>query len=751
MTVQELPQEVVSLVHHVHLNQQGWWRKGVVQVLAGLLWKAALPLTAAQVRQALSDQLNVSMPLDEVQSSLSAMHKAGTVSEVRTGEYRLSEQSARELTKQAGDGEAEFARAKAYFCADVLSRCGAVLDSEVAWTAFVEEVTVAVRQTGANTFNLLTGEQIERREDWLVGFVQRFGSEHIQCLKAVVASFFSAGNPDGKQYVLRLLTAYFFVESTQLSRRTIESIDAKRNKRKLKLYLDTNFLFSVLGLHDNPADDAALSLLELAKAARSYIDIRFVVAPHTLDETQRTVHACLEATKRIQVSRALQSAATSAPLPSAVRKFFNAAKSAGSALSAEDFFGPYASNLKTVLQRKGIEVDNNVDVSKYRVDDRVVNDLLWQNEREQARTDGRQKSYEAIEHDVILWYAVNDQRPKHTESPFDAEAWVVTVDTRLAAFDKRKTPKHMGVPTALLPSNLAQLIQFWVPRSDQLEATLLDSLKLPLFFREFDHEDERVTMRILSALSRFGDVDDLGVETVREILVNDALRHRIEAGATATDDEVFALVQEEVVQSNKALAEKLAEASRQVGSLSGEATQEARARKVAEERAAQEEVARKAAEIRAREEEVKRKEAEVKAAQEEAAHVAAADELAKSQAQLAQLALAKVKSQFIWRYCAGVPALAAGAYFAIGRYWTVPPVDTIAQYWPQLGSAIAGAGIVFFGAWRAVRFIETHTELGDWWVAKRVRGAALLGISFFGSGVLPGFAGDLIKKLLGIS
>lgn len=751
MTVRVLPQDVVSLIHHVQLNQHGWWRKGVGQVLSGILWKAGRALSVTQIRQTLADQLGVSMLADEVQSCLSEMQIAGTVSEIKAGEFRLSEQSTRELTKQSDEGAIEISQAKAFFSAELARQCGLTIEPNGAWQAFIQELTLAVRQTGANTFNLLTGEKIERREEWLVGFVQHFGAENIVGLKAVVAAFFSAANPLGKQYVLRLLTAYFFVEATQLNRRTIESIDAKRSKRKLRLYLDTNFIFSVLGLHDNPADDAALSLLELAKSARQYIDIKFIVAPHTLDETQRTVFGCLEAAKRVQVSRVLQVAASSAPLPGAVRKFFNAANSAGVALSADDFFGPYVRNLKTVLHRKGIDVDEDIDISKYRLDQRVIDDVLWLNAREQSRTSGHQKSYEAIEHDVILWYAVNDRRPQHTESPFDAESWVVTIDTRLAAFDKSKTPSHSGVPTALFPSSLAQLMQFWVPRSDQLETTLLDSLKLPLFFKEFDREDERVTMRILGAMSRFGDVDDLGVETVRELLVNDALRRRIEVGATGTEDEVFALVQEEIVQRHKALLEKLAEVSKQAGSLSSETMEASEARKLAENRADDEKSARRAAELRVVEERDMRVAAELRAKQDESARHVATVALAEKEAELVRIKLARSKSNFLWRFCFGVPATIVVACVLVGRFWPTAPIESVSQYWPQLGYAAISLIIALGGAWRAIVYVEAHPELGTWWIARRVKGISLLAIPFFGNGVLPGFVGDFIKKMLGIS
>lgn len=720
MSDRELPQDVVSLIHHVQLNQHGWWRKGATQVLIGLLWNADKSLTAKSLQKALSDQLNVSMRSEEVQSCLATMLADGTVSEIKQGEFRLSEQSTRELLLQAKNGEAERERAKIFFCQEVIKNCGTTFNADEAWNAFVQELTTAVRQTGANTFNLLTGEQIERREDWLVGFVQRFGSEHIDCLKAVIAGFFSAANPEGKQYVLRLLTAYFFVEATQLSRRTIESIDTKRSKRKLRLYLDTNFLFSVLGLHDNPADDAAFSLLELAKAAHSYIDIKFLVAPHTIDETQRTVHAYIQTAKRVKVSKLVQSVASSAPLPGALRKFFNAAKNADSVYTPEDFFGPYAKNLKTILQQKNIRVDDNIEVSKYRVDQRVIDDVLDQHKREQTRTHGKQKSYEAVEHDVILWYAVHDQRPKHTESPFDAEVWVVTVDTRLAAFDKSKTPRHMGVPTALMPSNLAQLIQFWVPRSEQLEATLLDSLTLPLFFRQFDREDERVTLRILSALSRFANTDDLGVETVRKLLVNDALRHRIEVEDDSTDEEVVALVHEEIIQQNKILSKQ----------------------------ALEEKTARKAAEERAANEEQKRKSAEEKVAEVEAAQVLL---ISKVQLDITNLTASRLKNKFILYYCIGTPVVIAVACFLVGTYWGDAPTVGLTPYWPRLAYLVIGGGLAIIGTYCAIRFLGNHKELSDWLPAQKAKGIGIWLFTFFTVGILPVVVVELFKIFVGSS
>src|SRR5690606_5988133 len=39
MAKRTLPPEVVSLIHHVELNENGWWKKAVGQIVKGLLLK----------------------------------------------------------------------------------------------------------------------------------------------------------------------------------------------------------------------------------------------------------------------------------------------------------------------------------------------------------------------------------------------------------------------------------------------------------------------------------------------------------------------------------------------------------------------------------------------------------------------------------------------------------------------------------------------------------------------------------------
>ncbi len=78
----------------------------------------------------------------------------------------------------------------------------------------------------------------------------------------------------------------------------------------------------------------------------------------------------------------------------------------------------------------------------------------------------------------------------------------------------------------------------------------LRELCIPLFFQSFDPEDERATVKVLEALSRFENVSDLPEATLKVVLANQALRGRLRE-ADASNDEIFELVREEVLAEHQ--------------------------------------------------------------------------------------------------------------------------------------------------------------------------------------------------------
>lgn len=59
MNRHRLSPEIVSLVHHVELNESGWWKKAVGQVVKGVLWKPKTSQTLVEVHEALRRELGI--------------------------------------------------------------------------------------------------------------------------------------------------------------------------------------------------------------------------------------------------------------------------------------------------------------------------------------------------------------------------------------------------------------------------------------------------------------------------------------------------------------------------------------------------------------------------------------------------------------------------------------------------------------------------------------------------------------------
>lgn len=430
------------------------------------------------------------------------------------------------------------------------------VDAAKAWQKFTKALNKAIHVTGANLYHLLADGNLQRDVDWLSDFIDKFPAEHREGLRVVLKEFFAPGNQVCRRQVLRYLTAHFFAEAAQLRPETLNVIDNDRKTRSIKVVLDTNFIFSVLQLHENPADEAALSLIDLAQKSHGKLDIKLYVLPSTLEEAKAVLRNQMHLVERVRTTRAMSNAALSQPLTSIARRFFNAA-SLSPGLSARRFFQPYIDELRTILHDKGIAVlEAHAAVYHQRQD--VVDDVLDEQSRENSELpENKRKGYETILHDVVLWHAVNDRRSADIDSPFEVEYWAVSIDWRLISFDRsRRNVSRAKLPVVLHPSNLLQLVQFWVPRTPQLEESLIDALRLPLFFQSFDPEDERATVKVLESLSRIENVYDLPEPTLKKVLANQALRGRLR-DAEASNDQVFELVRDELLSVHKSVLAEL--------------------------------------------------------------------------------------------------------------------------------------------------------------------------------------------------
>ena len=414
-----------------------------------------------------------------------------------------------------------------------------------------------VATLGARTYELLaSGVGMGTAAKELVGFLDDVPAEQRPSVRTAVELFLASSDPMVRQYVLRRLHGQLLSLASRLPAGSLDALQSGRGGPvKLKLFLDTNFLFSVLGLHDNPANQAADDLITLLASVKSRVQADLYVVPLTVDEVRRTLTGYERSLEQVNVTPRLGELASGlhGEFSGITLKFLSAVQAAGRRISVRDYLGPYLEDLVTIVRDRGIELYNE-NTETLSTEQPIIDDILNQ-QTFQAAGNRKQKSYESLRHDVTLWHLVNRKRPQRLDAPLDATYWLATVDFRLLGFDAFKQKgQQRSVPVCVHPAVLVQMLQLWLPRSPEFEAALFESLSASLP-HAFDSQAEQMSLRILRALSRFEDVDDLPKDTVTSILVNQALRARM--GNESDVEKQIVLVRDAIVADAAATRESL--------------------------------------------------------------------------------------------------------------------------------------------------------------------------------------------------
>ena len=180
------------------------------------------------------------------------------------GSFKVSESGINELERICRESEQVENAAKSFFVSSL--KGSTLLPEEETWKLFNDQLLIPlVRDMGARTYELVSGTAtgIEKAIPFKT-FLEKFQPEARMVLQNAVLAFIDPQNSATRSYILRYLNNYFFLEASNLPEETISALSAlETDKPSFTIFVDTNFLFSILGLHDNPSNSAALSLQEL--------------------------------------------------------------------------------------------------------------------------------------------------------------------------------------------------------------------------------------------------------------------------------------------------------------------------------------------------------------------------------------------------------------------------------------------------------------------------------------------------------
>ena len=516
----------------------------------------------AHVTRNLKEKWDVNTTHEKVESLMEALCKDGELIRTPRGNYKPSGSAKKAFEKKIDAMKTAEDDAREYFESLVkqskaLKESKPLLDPSKVWEIFESQfLRPMVRDIGANTYELITGSSPVPDSAHAGRFLKQFASHYRDALKEIITDFLSPNQNRARDYIVRLVHASFCIEASGVSEDVLDKLDDVVSRQtQLRLFIDTNFLFSLLDLRDNPLDSATAELKRILSTLESP-RISLLITSKTIDEAKRVIAATKEQLSRIPMTQNFSGAISQLPMSGFAKRFFAEKRKRQGNLSPEVWFRPYLSDFTVMAKGKGIEISSE-KLDQYGTRQDVVDDIADTREyQEKHVAEDRRKNYEKIDHDVILWHLVNDKRGAYVESPLDATDWVLTLDFWLIGFDRRKQKsKGSRTPICLHPTSFIQLLQFWIPRSEQFEQAILGGVRLPFIFKEFDPEDERITEKIMEQAGLMENGETFSQETLVQAAMNRGLRSRI--GIGPIEEEEKQLIQQALVDAKQEEAQKI--------------------------------------------------------------------------------------------------------------------------------------------------------------------------------------------------
>jgi hypothetical protein len=588
-----LPKEIASLIHHITLNEQGWWDKTIQRLIISALGSVDnKQLTIDKIITFVRDNYDTHIDNEKVKKQIEKLCSSKALIKIDTETFLLSETELNSFNSDISKYEETELKVKLEFLEIVKKECNKEEQTIITWELFNNELLIPILyEFGAKTYELITGQGIKLESNHrFKKFLSKFPAERHVIIKDAIIDFLNPQNPLVRGLILRKLNAYFFLEAIKLPTTAIDKINfASKKQVTFKVFVDTNFLFSFLGLHENPSNEAAKTLLDTITRIDNKVKIKLYITPLTIDETKKVIINEERKLTNLRPTQVLSNVAVNHISNGFAKKYFEECIKSNQSIKASDYFEPYLNNLIKVLREKGVEIYNDNKFEKYTTDQRVIDDILDQQKLEETQFKNKPhllKSYEKLEHDFVLWHFVNDLRPSYVESADEAGAFITTVDFRFINFDNyKRKKKRLKIPVCIHPTNLIQILQLWIPRDEEFDIAVLSNLRFPFLFTEFDADTELTTIRIIEQLSRYENVNDLKEDTVTSILFNQALRQKIQANDDKIKDtglikdaiieelKIHKILVEDKAKQLEQLDEKVKEKDIIVSNLTSEKTQ----------------------------------------------------------------------------------------------------------------------------------------------------------------------------------
>jgi len=366
-------------------------------------------------------------------------------------------------------------------------------------------------------------------------------TETASIAKECINSFFinTADHPNRRRYIAELADGAFMLYA--LNTPADVRNELHKELHKITFYLDTNYIWSVLGLHNNQYVNASKQIIEATKS--SALPFSYKYLPTTERELLNSINTASKSISEKTYAQKTSETLRSSPHISGIERLFHE-KNSKQKTDPSLFIKPYE-NISSIIQNKGITIDRTIINW-----DESINELFHEYKSFRESMGKEEKSYETIQHDATLLHHVRQLR-NHTRSPLLAGTLLLTCDYTLYQFDIFNSRQHGIFPTAILPNVLLQILRPILPQSEDFERAFAETFLLPEF-RSYSKKAAQASIKMAEILSA---VDGLDPSISKQMLMDDILVGNV--ARAKSNDEVKNIL-------DKDISDKITEITKQL-------------------------------------------------------------------------------------------------------------------------------------------------------------------------------------------
>ncbi|MDQ3605467.1 MAG: hypothetical protein M3418_04670 [Gemmatimonadota bacterium] len=402
------------------------------------------------------------------------------------------------------------------------------------------------------------------------------GQDLLPLAESEYPAFFDPENPSRRDFLADRVQAGFVFHLLNIDPAASELV--KMNVSEKVLYLDTNFLYRLLGLQGPALTSAPATTLRISRQLNCTIK----VSRATIDEFVGRLRSDISNIPIIRRQEYQRIAADAAGDEWDFARAYYRELASGCVGTKDEFERKY-SNVIGFLQEWDVEVD----------EDAVLTDEEGSSEEFtqawSALNQWAAKGTRALEHDVFMLRHVRRLRGSAQRTAGQTRVWFLTYDRRLTMFTLRGR-RSDAVSPCMLGDSWLQIARPFLPRTDDYEKSFVAMLRYPLLYQSsnavpFEH--------VATALSRLERFEPLPIPVVSAMIADGEFIKRLDATQSRSEEAglvnlAAAAAAGEITKREQRTAAELASAKERLAKLEETLAQTDSARRSAEKAAAAE-------------------------------------------------------------------------------------------------------------------------------------------------------------------